>query len=141
MSEPEGDSPDEAASHSEPLQNLQEPLYRQVPPPWVDDNQPTSQAFRPTKKDKGELSVALGSLTTPQGAYVHHTVALKLQSAGTWALTVGEARQASLQSFAQPLADSPAHGFIDFKGLSRKEAERRSKLLVSKARARGRLHP
>ena len=73
------------------LDDPEELLFRQVPPSWVDDGEPTSQAFRPTKKDEGELSVALGSLTTPEGAYVHHTLVLKLQSAGTWAVTVAEA--------------------------------------------------
>jgi hypothetical protein len=66
---------------------------------------------------------------------------LKLSSAGTWAVTVGGARTATLESFAEPLHDDPAHGYVDFRELGRREAERKAKLLLAHAVGRGRLHP
>ncbi len=42
-----------------------------------------------------------------------------------------------LSSFEQPLENSPAHGYIDFRDLSRGAMESRAKLLVAKARDRG----
>lgn len=122
---------------------LQEPdefLYRQVHPEWIVDSEPSSQAFKPTKKDKGMLSIALGSKTTSEEAFLHHTQVLKLASGGTWAVTVGEVAAVELSSFEQPLENSPAHGFIDFRDLSRRATESRAKLLLEKARDRGRVY-
>jgi hypothetical protein len=132
---------DDAARAEQPLSDLGESLYRQVHPTWVVDGVPSSQAFRPTKKDEGMLSIALGSRTTPEGAFLHHTQALKLGSAGSWAVTVAETKDARLDSYTQPLPESPDHGFIDFRGLARGQVEVRAKLLLSKAHIRGRLYP
>ena len=77
-------------SASTPLSDDEELLFRQVHPSFVRDGRPSSQAFRPTAKDEGKLSVARGSLTTPAGAFEVHTTGLGLPSAGTWAVTVGE---------------------------------------------------
>ena len=84
-----------------------------------------------------KLSIALGSKTTAEKAFRHHTQALKLASGGTWAVTVGEVAAVELSSFEQPLENSPAHGFIDFRHLSRRAMESKAKLLVAKARDRG----
>ncbi len=96
-----------------------EVLFRQVHPQWVRDGVPSSQAFVPTKKDEGMLSVTRGSLTTAEATYKHYTEALKMESAGTWGVTVGEAHVASLNSFDDEQDDIPAHGFIDFRHLGR----------------------
>lgn len=122
------------------LTDSEELLYRQVHPSWVQDGVPSSQAFRPTKKDAGMLSIALGSKTTPEGVFNHHTQVLKLQSAGTWAVTVAEVAGAGLSSYEQPRDDSPDHGFIDFRELGRGQTERSAKLLLANARERGCLH-
>ena len=123
-----------------PLADPKELLYRQVHPSWVQDGVPSSQAFKPTKKDAGMLSVALGSKTSAEGAFNHYVQVLKLKSAGTWAVTVGEVTGAGLTSQAQPLDDNPDHGFIDFRGRGRGEIERSAKMLLSKARDRGCMH-
>ena len=135
---------DDEASGSAAGEQLDDPdelLFRQVHPGWVDEGVPSSQAFAPTKKDEGKLSVDRGSLTTAQKAYEHHTTVRNLSSAGTWAVTVGEARGADLGSFGEPVPDDVAHGFIDFRSLTRKVSERRAKLLLAHAVARGRIHP
>ncbi len=131
----------ETESAKQPLTDPDEALCRQVHPSWIADGVPSSQAFKPTKKDEGMLSVALGSKTTPEGAFVHHTQVLKRESVGTWAVSVAETTEAGLRSYEQPLDDSPAHGFIDFRGLGRGQTEAKAKLLLGKARHRGRLYP
>ena len=123
------------------LTDPDELLYRQVHPSFVVDGVPSSQAFAPTRKDEGQLSIARGSLTTAEAAYNHHTTELHLASAGTWAVTVGEASAAGLSSFDQHRDDVPAHGFIDFRALAASKARSKASLLVARARARGRLHP
>jgi hypothetical protein len=134
-------TPEDEASGETPLTDLAELLFRQVHPGWVDDGVPSSQAFAPTSKDEGELSVARGSMTTAEAAYKHYTAVQQMQSAGTWAVTVGEAAALELTSFDAPEPDVPAHGFIDFRELGRKQSEKKGRLLAARARARGRLYP
>jgi hypothetical protein len=83
----------------------------------------------------------LGSKATAAEAFRHHVEGLGLASAGTWAITVGEASEAGRDTYAEPLEDSPAHGFVDFRELTRGAAERAAKILLAKARVRGCLHP
>lgn len=123
------------------LTDPDEVLYRQVHPTWVQDGVPTSQAFTPTPKDEGELSIARGSLNTAEAAYKHYTTVQKFESAGTWAVTVGEANGAGLESFDDARPDLLAHGFIDFRGLSKNAAKKKGVLLAARARVRGRLYP
>jgi hypothetical protein len=123
------------------LTDPDELLFRQVHPSWLDDDVPTSQAFTPTAKDDGELSIARGSLITAEAAYEHYTTVQKFASAGIWAVTVGESNGAGLESFDDARPGVAAHGFIDFRGLSKKEAKRRGVLLAARARARSRLYP
>jgi hypothetical protein len=80
----------------EPLSDDTELLFRQVNPGFVRDGRIGSQAFRPTPKDQRMLSVARGALTTAEAAFVRHTECLKLSSAGTWAVTVGECAELGL---------------------------------------------
>jgi hypothetical protein len=117
-----------------------ETLFRQVHPNWLVDEEPSSQAFRPTPKDDGELSVSRGSKTTPQGAYEHHTVDLGLSSAGTWGVTVAEVEEAGLAAVDDPSEEDAAHAFIDFRGLRRGPTEARAKILRTRARDRGVLY-
>jgi len=128
------------------LADLDELLFRQVHPSWVRDAEPTSQAFKPTPKDTGRLSVARASMTTAEAAFQLHTRSRGFGSEGTWAVTLEEVRRApiSLPAFHDPLTEpvaDPAHAYIDFTGRSRKEIETKAKLLLAAARARGRLHP
>jgi hypothetical protein len=135
------DEDPQPAAHRTRLTEPDEILFRQVHPSWVDDGVPTSQAFTPTPKDEGELSIARGSRTTAEAAYKYYTTIQKFASAGTWAVTVREASDAGLESFDDDQPDVLAHGFVDFRGLSRKEAKRKGVLLAAHARARGRLFP
>jgi hypothetical protein len=122
-------------------------LLRQVHPSFVRDGRPSSQAFRPTPKDAGKLSVARGSLTTAAAAFEHYTERLELPSAGTWGVTIGECREQGLHALADPLtappekAEDPAHAVIDFTSHSRSQAEAKGARLARKAFERGRLHP
>ncbi len=135
MTAEEGDGGAETAERR--LDDSDEVLYRQVHPQWIADGEPSSQAFKPTKKDEGMLSIAVGTKTTAEKAFLHHAQVLKLASGGTWAVTVGEVAAVELSSFEQPLENSRAHGFIDFRAHGRRAMESKAKLLVAKARDRG----
>jgi hypothetical protein len=73
----EGDGGDSQTAERR-LDDADELLYRQVHPQWIVDGEPSSQAFKPTRKDEGMLSIALGHKTTAEDAFLHHTQALKL---------------------------------------------------------------
>lgn len=49
------------------------PLYRMVSPSFMKDGNPTSQVFKPTRKDNGRLSVYNGDQISPQATYEHYT--------------------------------------------------------------------
>lgn len=135
------------AAKAAPLSDDEELLYRQVHPSFVRDGRPSSQAFRPTAKDEGKLSVARGSLTTASAAFELFTAGLGLPSAGTWAATIGECREQALNVFADPLtsppekAPDPAHAVVDFTPHTKSQADAKGARLARKAVDRGRLHP
>jgi hypothetical protein len=124
----------------ERLADSTELLYRQVHPDLFREGRPSSSAFVPTKEDAGELSVALASKTTAEGAYVTHTTVHKRRSCGTWGVTIQECSELALPAFPSPLETppDPAHGHVDFNGLpSRSQMEKVGGLLARKARDRG----
>jgi hypothetical protein len=130
-----------------PISDDEELLFRQVHPSFVRDGRPSSQAFRPTAKDEGKLSVARSSLTTAAGAFELHTAGLGLPSAGTWAVTIRECREQALSVLSDPLTsppekvDNPAHAVVDFAPYTKSQAEAKGARLARKAVERGRLHP
>lgn len=126
------------------LEDPEELLHRQVHPSFLQNGRVSSQAFRPTPKDEGELSVSRGSLTTAEEAYQLHTEEKKLKSVGVWSVTVGECSGIGLPSFPDPLEDAPpdrAHAVVSFKDLGSTAADKASSRLAAFARARGRQHP
>ncbi len=116
-------------------------LFRQVHPIWLDGGRPTSQAFRPTPKDNNILSVYLGCLLSAEQAYVHYTENLRFLSAGVWGLSYAEVEQENLTHRHLPVDQNPAHGGIDFSGHSKNQQEKISKKLKAKAVIRGRCFP
>jgi len=122
------------------LEDPDELLHRQVHPSFVQEGRVTSAAFRPTKKDEGQLSVDRGSLATPVESYERHTVSKGLQSAGTWSLSVGECDGEDLPSYEDSEEDNPAHSLIDFRDLSRNQRKKKAKKLKQHAVKRGPTH-
>jgi hypothetical protein len=130
-----------------PLDDGDELLLRQVHPSFVRDGRPSGQAFKPTKKDQGMLSVARSSVSSPADAFHLHTAVLGLPSQGTWGISVSECQRHQLKAFPDPLTSppekvaDPAHAFIDFRGLSNGRTESKATQLRNDALVRGRLHP
>ncbi len=127
--------PDKRLSDSDEL------LHRQVHPSFLRDGRPTSQAFGPTPKDEGGLSVSRHSRATPEVAYRRHTEQKALKSAGVWSIKVGECNHLELEAYDDALPDDDAHALVDFRGLSKGIVEKKAKQLAELARQRGRLYP
>jgi hypothetical protein len=114
-------------------------LLRQIHPAFVQADQATSQAFRPTAKDEGKLSAYDGDKITPERAWSHYTGALGYASAGVMGLVVSECKAAKVDAAAES-APFPEHCAIDFTGLPTKAVDNAAKLLKRAANARGWLH-
>jgi len=128
-----------------PLTEPQELLHRQVHPEWINDGRVSSQAFHPTRKDAGKLSVSRGSLVSAKEAYLRHT-RKEYRSAGTWSVSVGECSAVGVRAYADPigkedprqLPEDDAHAVADFANVGGGSAVRKAAdKLVSKARERG----
>jgi hypothetical protein len=70
-------------------------LLRQIHPVFIQNDRVTSQAFRPTPKDHGQLSVYDGDMISAEESWKHHT-GLGLESEGVLAVTVRECEAESL---------------------------------------------
>jgi hypothetical protein len=117
-----------------------ESLHRQVHPAFVRDGRLSSQAFKPSSQDAGQLSVSQGSLASAKAAFERY-LARGRQSCGVWSVTVDECRQAGVQAYEDALTDDDAHALIDFAALpSKSQWEKTSDKLAAFARARGCQH-
>ena len=114
-------------------------LFRQVHPSWVQSGRPTSQAFRPTPKDNGQLSAYDGDLIAPAESWLHFTNDLKQMSAGVLAVTVGEFKIESLPATSDP-DTFPSHVLVDYTAHGPGRIEKKSKRLRSIAEKRGWQH-
>ena len=114
-------------------------LLRQIHPSFVQAGRVTSQAFRPTPKDAGQLSVYDRDQITPEAAWDHFTTVLACASVGSLAVTVDECAAEALAARPDP-EPFPEHVVIDFTALTDNQAEKKGKKLKAKAEARGWQH-
>ena len=112
-------------------------LYRQVNPNWEikGENAVSSQAFKPTKKDNGLLSVYDGDMITPDASWRHFTCGLGYSSVGVVAVSCAECEEQHLPVTPDP-RKFPEHAVIDFNGLSRRMQERKADRLKAAANER-----
>jgi hypothetical protein len=100
-------------------------LHRQVSPSWlVDGGRPSSQTWKPTPKDGGELSVYRGSVfVDAKSAFDFHCSTLGLRSVGVAGVTVRDVREAGTKVFDDSARGdvSKGHSFVDFREMSKKE--------------------
>ncbi len=111
-------------------------LHRQVSPAWVQRGNVTSQAFKPSKKDGGRLSVYDGSLISAEDAWKHFVQALQYRSVGVLAVSVQECVALQLEVEADP-DPFEEHAVIDFREVSRRQIERKADALKRHALDRG----
>ena len=111
-------------------------LLRQVNPAWVQEGHITSQAFRPTPKDKKQLSVYDGNLITAENAWRHFTHTLGHSSIGVMAVTVSECEGQELTVRPDP-EPFPEHAVIDFGEFAENQIKTKAKHLKVAAELRG----
>ena len=120
-------------------------LHRQVHPTWIDDGEPSSQAFEPTEKDEKCLSVTRGDQQDAGTAFEYHTQSLGLESEGVWGVNVEELKAQGTRAVDDsglPAITIPSHAYVDFRAMASGKARKRiARTLAAAARERGRLHP
>lgn len=114
-------------------------LLRQVHPSFLQGDKASSQAFRPTPKDKQRLSVYDGDMIAAEPAYHHYTVKLGHASAGVMGLLVAECIAEGLTAVSDP-EPFQEHALIDFSSLSKNATERAAKRLRAASEMRGWLY-
>lgn len=118
------------------LTNPDEQLFRQVHPSWIQAGRPTSQAFKPTPKDQGMLSVSRGSKTTASAAFELHTRANGMLSIGVWGFRVVDCADIALNVYEDPVlapVPDPAHSVVDFSPYGEKDSRAKAQLLKARA--------
>jgi hypothetical protein len=112
---------------------------RQINPSFIQNGRVTSQAFRPTPKDENELSVYNGDLISPEKSWLHFTVTQSFKSAGVMAVSHEQCIEQSVPVIYNgiPFAE---HAYLSFSNMSKKEIERKAKVLMSKAQERNWLY-
>lgn len=111
-------------------------LLRQIHPGFIQRGRATSQAFRPTPKDEGQLSVYNGNMIEPQPVWQHYSEVLKKASVGVRAVSRDECMALSLPITSDP-TPFPEHVLIDFRAFDKKRVESMAKQLRHQAEARG----
>ena len=111
-------------------------LFRQVSPSWMQDGQPTRQAFTPTSKDNGYLSVYDGDMITAEESWLYHTQKLGFISVGVVAVSCDECAALELPVEPDP-APFPSHATINFTGHTRAQIREKAKELSEAANQRG----
>ena len=112
-------------------------LHRQVNPAWVQEGRISSQAFTPTPKDGGLLSVYNGALIAPEPSFKHYTTRLGLRAAGTMSVSTAEVAGLGL-TWRPDTAPFPEHAVIDYTAIgSTSRVKAKAQALAERARERG----
>jgi hypothetical protein len=111
-------------------------LHRQINPTFMQGGRVTSQAFKPTPKDQGLLSVYDGNLITAENSWKHFTAVRKLPSVGVLSVTVAECQELGLPPRSDT-ASFPEHAVIDFTGFGTNQIEKKAKRVQTVAVMRG----
>ena len=111
-------------------------LFRQISPTWIQEGYPTRQAFKPSAKDKGCLSVYDGDLITAEESWLHYTQKQGLISVGVIAVSCSECAALELPVTPDP-EPFPSHAIIHFTGYTNSQIKDKAKVLSIVAKERG----
>ena len=111
-------------------------LIRQIHPAFIQDGRVTSQAFRPTPKDRERLSTYDGDMIDAKSAWKHYTEILGYSSDGALGVTVSECEALDLAVVPDP-EPFREHVLVDYSKHGRQQIEKRAKKLKSCAQSRG----
>jgi hypothetical protein len=110
-------------------------LHRQVNSSWIQNGRPSSQTFRPTPKDKFQLSLYDGDMIDAEASWKHFTSAGH-NSVGVLSLLVREFAEEGLTCHSSPEVFAE-HVHADYTGLTEGQMRGKGKRLLVVALNRG----
>jgi hypothetical protein len=127
------------------IETGEELQWRQINPQHLDSDlngaHITPLAFQDSTR---RVSTSRSSLISAAQAYDYHVNVAQRASAGTWAVSVDEIKAASCRAIDDRACDgveTPAHSYIDMRGLDRTQRRVARVELATRATVRGRHHP
>lgn len=111
-------------------------LLRQIHPSFMQYGRVTSQAFRPTPKDEGFLSVDDGDRISAESSWQRFITNPGCKSVGVQAVSQAECSAQAL-TVIEDGNPYPEHCSINFTAFDKKTIEKKSKLLRTQAETRG----
>lgn len=126
--------------------DVEEVLFRHIHPDYMNDGEPSSDRFIPTKRDLNKLSLDRSALTTAKAAH-ELFVSTGAKATAVFGLSIGEFNGESIKCFADPIPASaekkgnPAHALADYSIHPEKNQKNIAKRLKRLAIARKQLHP
>lgn len=114
-------------------------LYRQINIDWIDNGEVSSQAFRPTPKDKDKLSLYSSEVFSAEEAF-DHFLDRGLTTEGVMGLTNSEFDKTGIPT-TQDNDPFLGHVFADYSSKGKSAQRTASKKLKVMANQRGWLHP
>lgn len=127
------------------LEEKNEVLFRQIHPSFMEDNEPSSDRFRPSVRDQHRLSVDRSALTTAAEAHARF-VSGGRKSVAVFGLSVGEFDAENIPCSEDPIPasanepENPAHALADYAAHELATQKLVAKRLKRLAVARGCLH-
>jgi hypothetical protein len=134
------------------LTNQGEVLYRHIHPDFLDGDVPSSDRFRPSKKDKNMLSVDRSSIHDAATSHQIYTSTGR-KSAAIFGVSVGEFNGKSIECIEDPVAakdatdtepavpENKAHALADYAPHSEKDQKNIAKELKRLAMQRKKIFP
>lgn len=128
------------------LTDMDEVLFRHIHPDFMNNGEPSSDRFSPSKRDGNKLSVDRSALTTAKDAHELFT-ADGAKALAVFGLSVGEFRGENIPCLSDPISQSemtrshPAHALADYASHVDKSQKIIAKKLKRLAVARGQLYP
>ena len=117
-------------------------LFRQVNPKYIEGEDISWLAFRPTDNDNGKVSVRSETKIDAKNAYEDHQTRFNRESKGTYKVAVGEVNQIGLRAVDDSVLPGrpPGHSYIDFRILEKEEFRAAAERLSEYAEARGAIY-
>jgi len=131
---------------SDRLTDEAEVLFRQIHPNFIESGEPSSDRFRPSEKDKNQLSVDRSSISTAAESHALYTKTGSA-SAAVYGVSVGEFEAETIGCVSDPVSatgkelGNPAHALANYSTHTAKNQKVVALRLKRLAISRGRLHP
>lgn len=115
-------------------------LWRQVHPRYFQEGVVLAEGFVGPKPDTSQISIVRQASRTSEEAEDYHRRTLGLETAGTWAVSVGEVQGAEGRCIDDASCDdvtTPGHAYIDLRHLNRTQRKVARVVLATAATNRG----